>query len=75
MTGIEVKFIMMTNTTDPDSCVSRVYQDFLGPAFTQGLFIPAPEAQVVGRGLDKINEALELNQRGSSAKKLVVALP
>ncbi|KAK9350916.1 GroES-like protein [Lipomyces doorenjongii] len=61
--------------TGVESCVSHVYLDFLGPALAEKQFVPAPEPQVVGRGLDKINEALDLNQKGVSAKKIVVSLP
>ena len=75
LTGVEVKFIMMVGAVDPESCVSRVYLDFLGPALAQKQFVPAPAPQVVGRGLDKINDALDLNKKGVSAKKIVVALP
>ncbi|KAJ5651569.1 uncharacterized protein N7484_005292 [Penicillium longicatenatum] len=74
-TGIEIKFIMIVGLVDPDSCVSQVYMNFLGPALAKKQFVPAPEPHVVGRGLDKINEALELNQKGVSAKKIIVSLP
>lgn len=75
LTGVEVKFIMMVGVVDPESCVSRVYTDFLGPALATGQFVPAPEPLVVGRGLEKINEALERSQEGVSARKIVVSLP
>ncbi|OIW25918.1 GroES-like protein [Coniochaeta ligniaria NRRL 30616] len=75
LTGIEVKFIMIVGLVDPKSCVSRVYLDYLGPALATGQFVPAPPPLVVGRGLDQINEALERNQKGVSAKKIVVSLP
>ena len=75
LTGIEVKFIMIVGAARPESCVARVYLDFLGPALAQKQFVPAPVPQVVGRGLDKINDALDLNKKGVSAKKIVVALP
>lgn len=75
LTGVEVKFIMIVGAIDPESCVSRIYLDFLGPALASGQFVPAPPPLVVGRGLDKINEALERNQKGVSAKKIVVSLP
>ncbi|KAK9482739.1 GroES-like protein [Lipomyces starkeyi] len=75
LTGVEVKFILIVGLVDPESCVSHVYLDFLGPALAEKQFVPAPEPQVVGRGLDKINEALDLNQKGVSAKKIVVSLP
>ncbi|KAJ5719765.1 chaperonin 10-like protein [Penicillium malachiteum] len=74
-TGVQVKFIMMTDLIQFDSCVSKIYLEFLGPALAQGQFVPAPEPKVVGHGLEKINEALEINQKGVSASKVVVALP
>ncbi|KAH8704801.1 chaperonin 10-like protein [Talaromyces proteolyticus] len=75
LTGIEIKFIMIVGLVDPESCVSHIYLDFLGPALAQRQFVPAPEPEVVGSGLEMINEALEINQKGVSAKKIVVSLP
>lgn len=75
LTGIEVKFIFIVGLVDPVSCVSRIYLDFLGPALAARQFVPGPEPQVVGRGLEKINEALEINKKGVSARKIVVSLP
>ncbi|KAJ6109291.1 chaperonin 10-like protein [Penicillium sp. IBT 16267x] len=75
MTGIEIKFIMIVGLVDPESCVSHVYKDYLGPALAERQLVPAPAPHIVGRGLDKINDALELNQKGVSARKLVVSLP
>ena len=74
MAGIEIKFIIIAGLVDPGSCVSHVYMEFLGPALAKRQFVPAPAPHIVGRGLDKINEALELNQKGVSARKLVVSL-
>ena len=74
LTGINVKFILIVGLADPESCVSRVYLDFLGPALAEQQFVPAPEPQIVGQGLHKINEALDLNKKGVSAKKIVVSL-
>lgn len=75
LTGIEVKFVMVKEVATPNSCVARIFLDFLGPALATGQFVPAPEAQVVGRGLDKIQEAMEIQKKGVSAKKIVVSLP
>ncbi|KAL9111518.1 MAG: hypothetical protein Q9227_004005 [Pyrenula ochraceoflavens] len=75
LTGVEVKFILIVGLVDPESCVSRVYLDFLGKALDVRQFVPAPEPWVVGRGLEKVNEALEVNKKGVSARKVVVALP
>lgn len=73
--GVEVKFIMMTDIVKEDGVVAKIYMDFLGPALAEKQFIPSPTPQVVGHGLDKVNEALELSEKGVSGKKLVVALP
>ena len=75
LTGIEIKFILIVGLVDPESCVSHVYLDFLGPALAEKQFVPGPESQVVGQGLHMINEALDLNKKGVSAKKIVVSLP
>lgn len=51
-----------------------VYVDFLGDALRLRNFVPAPEPLVVGKGLDKIQEAFEVQKKGLSAKKVVVSL-
>jgi NADPH:quinone reductase-like Zn-dependent oxidoreductase len=74
VTGVEAKFILVNGLVDPKSVVARVYMDFLPQALEQGQFVPAPPPQVVGKGLDKIQEALDLQRKGVSGKKLVVTL-
>lgn len=55
--------------------VSRaIYEDYLPAALAEGKYIAAPEPQVVGKGLEYIQEALDLNKKGVSAKKVVVTL-
>jgi hypothetical protein len=44
------------------------------PALEKGLLKGKPEADVVGKGLEHIEEAMEKINRGVSAKKLVVKL-
>lgn len=51
-----------------------VYVDFLPQALEKGTFVPAPEAQVVGKGLNHVQEAMDLVAKGVSAKKMVVLL-
>jgi hypothetical protein len=74
MSAVETKFILVDGLVDPDSVVSHVYRDFLPQALEQGQFVPAPPPQVVGNGLDKIQDALHLQRKGVSGKKLVVTL-
>ncbi len=51
-----------------------IYEDFLPQALADGTFVPAPEPQVIGKGLEKVQEAMEMSKKGVSAKKIVVTL-
>ena len=51
-----------------------VYVDFLPKALAEGTFIAAPDALVVGEGIERINDALKVQRNGMSAKKVVVTL-
>ena len=51
-----------------------IYEDFLPTALAQGKYIAAPEPQVVGKGLECVQEAFEISKKGVSAKKVVVSL-
>lgn len=51
-----------------------IFEDFLPRALAEGTFVPAPEPQVVGKGLEKLQEAMEISRKGVSAKKIVVTL-
>lgn len=69
---IGTKFIFGTSLMNNE--VSRVvYSDFLPSALADGRYAAAPDPLVVGRGLDQIPAALEVQKKGVSAKKLVVA--
>jgi NADPH:quinone reductase-like Zn-dependent oxidoreductase len=71
--GVSSKFIwgsdLMANEVG-----SAIYEDFLPVALAEGKYIAAPEPQVVGKGLEHIQEALQINKDGVSAKKVVVTL-
>ncbi len=51
-----------------------IYVDFLPTALSNGTYRAAPDAMVVGDGLDKIPDALERLRKGVSARKLVVTV-
>jgi Zn-dependent alcohol dehydrogenase len=53
---------------------SAIYEDFLPEALSKSKYIAAPEPQVVGKGLQHIQEAMQMNKKGVSAKKVVVTL-
>jgi NADPH:quinone reductase-like Zn-dependent oxidoreductase len=71
--GIASKFIfggdLRNNEVGP-----AVYVQFLGKALAAGTFLCVPEAVVVGKGLEAIQEACDLAKAGNSARKLVVSL-
>lgn len=51
-----------------------IYVDFLPAALAAGIYKAAPEAVVVGEGLEQIPHAIDQLRKGVSAKKLVVRL-
>ncbi|KAJ5624679.1 hypothetical protein N7510_000988 [Penicillium lagena] len=51
-----------------------IYEDFLPQALKTRSFVPAPEPLVAGKGLESVQGALEVLQKGVSAKKVVVVL-
>ena len=71
--GVSTKFIFGASLKDNE--VGKViYDDFLPRALAEGKFVPAPDPHVVGKGLEYVQEALDLLKKGASAKKFVVAL-
>lgn len=55
--------------------VSRaVYENFLPAALADGRYAAAPDALVVGRGLEAVQTAFDLHRDGVSARKVVVSL-
>lgn len=72
-TGVETKFVFGSDLMVNE--VSKlIYEDFLPDALANGDYIAAPEPQVVGKGLEHVQEALDMHQKGVSAKKLVLSL-
>ena len=51
-----------------------VYIDFLPEALKTGQIKPAPEAKVIGHGLESLQKGIEENKKGVSATKLVATL-
>lgn len=52
-----------------DSDVSKViYKDFLPKALAEGKFVAMPNPHVVGKGLECVQEAFEVQKNGVSAK-------
>lgn len=72
--GIQSKFFIPDDLGQPESVVGRIWCDFLPQALVEGLFVPEPEPLIVGKGLDKIQQAYDTCLKGASARKVVVSL-
>lgn len=51
-----------------------IYEDFLPKALRTQSYVPAPDPLIIGKGLEHIQEALDLYRKGVSAKKVIVLL-
>lgn len=70
---VECKFIW-GSSLENNEVGPAIYKDYLPHALEAGSFVPAPEAKVVGKGLEACQDALDIMKEGVSATKLVVDL-
>lgn len=71
--GVTVQRIF--GTTLKDNAVGWVvYVDFLPKALEQGDFVPSPTPFIMGEGLEKVQDAIDVMSEGLSARKAVVKL-
>lgn len=70
--GVQAKFVLPADLEGND--VGKAIYDYLEKALEGGSFKAAPEALVVGKGLESIQEAFGVQAKGVSAKKVVVTL-
>ncbi|KAG6361751.1 hypothetical protein INS49_009979 [Diaporthe citri] len=74
ITGVKVQFIDLKDAAEPEGHVARIYKEYLPRALAEGQHVPAPDPVVVGTGLEKIQEAMDIQMKGVSAQKIVVSL-
>ena len=72
--GIRAKFIWGASLRD-NAVGPMLWTDFLPAALRDGTYLPAPASQIVGDGLDQVQNALNILGKGVSARKLVIRLP
>ena len=65
---------IFASTIKDNGVAEAVFGDFLPGAIAEGKYKPAPQAEVVGSGLESIQKGLDILRKGVSAKKLVVTL-
>ncbi|ROW12028.1 hypothetical protein VPNG_05283 [Cytospora leucostoma] len=73
-TGVWVGWITSKDLGDTDGVTGRIYRDFLPQALAKGQFKPAPDPLIVGKGLEYVQEAMDVHKNGVSCKKVVVSL-
>jgi NADPH:quinone reductase-like Zn-dependent oxidoreductase len=71
--GITVKFFDASSVVD-NEIGPAIYRDYLGPALASGRFRPAPPPRVVGHSLQDVQAAFDIQRKGVSATKIIVAL-
>ncbi|CAG8898774.1 unnamed protein product [Penicillium egyptiacum] len=71
--GVKTKFISGTSAAHTE-VGAMVYNQFLPGALATGVFVAAPKPRVVGKGLGRIQSAMDCHMRGVSAQKVVVSL-
>ena len=71
--GVDTKWVFAT-TIKESEIGPAVFADFLPKALVEGRYLVAPEPWVVGRGLEAVQDGLEKQKRGVSARKVVVTL-
>lgn len=71
--GVGWKFIFATTVLE-NGLGKKLYTEILPELLANGDFVPAPEPWVVGHGLEKVQEAMDLQKKGVSAKKVVVTI-
>ncbi|KAK4867166.1 hypothetical protein LT330_000676 [Penicillium expansum] len=71
--GVTAKFVFGSSLYN-NEVGGIIYHDFLPEALAQGSFVAAPRPLVAGKGLEMIQEAMDLHMKGVSARKVVVSL-
>lgn len=71
--GVQMYSIFGTSLKD-NFVGAAIYNDFLPKALKAGTFVPAPEPKIVGKGVEKIQDAVDTVLKGVSATKIVVTL-
>ncbi|KAF4633836.1 hypothetical protein G7Y89_g4268 [Cudoniella acicularis] len=71
--GITMKKVFAPSCKD-NFVGKAIWEDFLPKALIAGSFVPAPDPLIVGRGLESLQEAVQIQRKGVSARKVVVLL-
>ncbi|CAP82995.1 Pc15g01090 [Penicillium rubens Wisconsin 54-1255] len=70
--GVKTKFISDTSAAHTE-LGAMVYNEFLPGALAAGVFVAAPKPRVVGKGLDRIQSAMDCHMRVHGVDCLIVS--
>lgn len=71
--GVESKFIYGNDLKD-NEVGPMIWEEFYPAAVAQGKWVNVPEPEIVGKGLEFIQTALDIQNQGAPQKKVVVSL-
>lgn len=72
--GIKGKGVFGSNVTLDDDLAKAIWLDFLGQALAKGLFVPKPDPLIAGNGLESIQQGMDMQLKGVSARKVVISI-
>ena len=72
--GIKGALAFGTDVTKDPELAKALWADFLRKALANRSFVPKPDYQVVGHGLEDIQQAMDMQKKGVSAVKLVLKI-
>lgn len=73
MIGVGWKFVFATSLID-NGVGKLVFEEYMPKALLEGSFVAAPEAEVVGKGLESVQTGFDRQAKGMTAKKVVISL-
>jgi NADPH:quinone reductase-like Zn-dependent oxidoreductase len=73
--GVTVTVIFAGTLLFKDKALAhKLFKEWLPKALEDGTIKPKPDPEVVGKGLEAVDKAMDLGRKGVSAKKIVVSL-
>ena len=75
LSNTEIKFnFPSTDQKVRDAHIADSFQGWLAKGLQAGTVVPSPPVEVVGKGLESVNKALDTVRAGVSCKKVVISL-
>ncbi|KAK8110327.1 uncharacterized protein PG998_006784 [Apiospora kogelbergensis] len=71
--GVTIKLIDLKDACEPDGHVARIYKGYMSRALAAKSLVTAPDPKVAGKGLDKVQEVMDIQMKGLSAQKTMVS--